>query len=163
MIITAGQDATDAFFSLHRFEVLKRPQYARLKIGTVQGEEPQINTNPAGSLSDVPFAEPTWLSKGYHSPYYNEVSIFRDMHSPCYQAFQSHRRLQAAIRKFNEEIVYPDAQAREEDGKRASQHIFEERAKRNIPAMALGPGPHLKGLVLVDGAVNPEEVSVFQK
>ncbi|KAK7044251.1 hypothetical protein VNI00_007973 [Paramarasmius palmivorus] len=75
----------------------------------------------------------------------------------------SHRRLQAAIRKFNEEIVYPDAQAREEDGKRASQHIFEERAKRNIPAMALGPGPHLKGLVLVDGAVNPEEFDCFHE
>ncbi|EEB91892.1 hypothetical protein MPER_09677 [Moniliophthora perniciosa FA553] len=31
----AGQDATEAFFSLHRYEVLKRPQYSRLKIGAV--------------------------------------------------------------------------------------------------------------------------------
>ncbi|KAJ8072729.1 hypothetical protein PM082_016288 [Marasmius tenuissimus] len=144
---TAGQDATDAFFALHRFEVLAKPQYSRLKIGVIQGEEPQITKPPTGSISEVPFAEPTWLSKGYYSPYYNE----------------SHRRVQQAMRKFNEEVVFPDAQAREEDGKRVSKHIFEARARLNLPAMALGPGPHLKGLTLLDGVVKPEEFDCFHE
>ncbi|KAL0567393.1 hypothetical protein V5O48_014597 [Marasmius crinis-equi] len=143
----AGQDATDSFFELHRFEVLQRPQYSRLKIGHIHGEEPQITSRPPGSPSEVPFAEPTWLSKGYYSPYYNE----------------SHRRLQQAIRKFNQEVVFPDAQAREEDGKRASKHIFEARARLNLPAMGLGPGPHLQGLTLMDGAVKPEEFDCFHE
>lgn len=28
-----------------------------------------------GKLSDVPYAEPTWLSAGYYSPYYKEVDF----------------------------------------------------------------------------------------
>jgi hypothetical protein len=27
-----------------------------------------------GKLSDVPYAEPTWLSVGYYSPYFKEVN-----------------------------------------------------------------------------------------
>jgi len=57
-----------------------------------------------------------------------------------------------------EEVIYPDAQAREEDGKRPSQYVFDEMAKLNIIAMRLGPGPHLKGLTLMNGIVTPEEV-----
>lgn len=71
----AGQDATEVFFSLHRYEVLQRSQYARLQIGTVQGEEQQIWPRVVGALSEVPYAEPTWLTKGYHSPYYKEVRM----------------------------------------------------------------------------------------
>lgn len=69
----AGQDATDQFFSLHRLEVLQRPQYKRLAIGTIQGAQELIKPPTLGSLSEVPYAEPTWLSKGYSSPYYKEV------------------------------------------------------------------------------------------
>lgn len=72
-IVAAGQDATDAFYGLHRHEVLLKPQYARLQIGTIAGEKSQIVSNVPGGLSEVPYAEPTWLSKGYHSPYYKEV------------------------------------------------------------------------------------------
>jgi len=32
------------------------------------------------------------------------------------------------IRKFVDEIIYPDAQAREEDGKRASKEVLEAMA-----------------------------------
>ena len=73
--ILAGQDATEAFYSLHRHEVLQRPQYQRLVVGTVEGEESLIVSRVAGELSKVPYAEPGWLSDGYHSPYYKEVSI----------------------------------------------------------------------------------------
>lgn len=69
----AGQDATDAFYGLHRHEVLLKPQYARLQVGTIAGEKSQIVSNVPGELSEVPYAEPTWLSKGYHSPYYKEA------------------------------------------------------------------------------------------
>jgi len=72
-MLLAGQDATEVFFSLHRYEVLQRPQYARLQIGIVQGAEQQIWPREVGALSKVPYAEPTWLIEGYHSPYYKEV------------------------------------------------------------------------------------------
>ena len=71
----AGQDATEAFFGLHRFEVLQKPQYARLQIGVVTGEKETIRPRAPGELSKVPYAEPTWLVQGYHSPYYKEVSF----------------------------------------------------------------------------------------
>lgn len=74
---------------------------------------------------------------------------------------QSHKALQAAMRKFTDEIVFPDAQAREEDGKRISQSVVDAMAEMNINAMRLGPGKHLKGLKLMGGLVKPEEVSVF--
>lgn len=74
-INTAGQDATEAFYGLHRHEVLERPQYARLQIGVIRGEESVITSRVPGELSGVPYAEPTWLAQGYHSPYFKEVSI----------------------------------------------------------------------------------------
>lgn len=68
-----GQDVTEQFYALHRHEVIQRPQYARLQVGTIQGEQPLIASRVTGELSNVPYAEPTWLSQGYHSPYYKEV------------------------------------------------------------------------------------------
>ncbi|KZT73165.1 acyl-CoA dehydrogenase [Daedalea quercina L-15889] len=143
-----GQDATEVFFSLHRYEVLERPQYKRLQIGVVQGEEPQVSaTINDGAISAVPYAEPTWLTEGYHSPYYTE----------------NHRQLQRAIRKFMDEVVYPDAQARELDGKRPSQSVVDAMAKIEMLAMRLGPGKHLQGRTLMGGLVKPEEFDYFHE
>lgn len=64
------------------------------------------------------------------------------------------------MRKFVDEVVYPDAQAREEDGKRPSQDVFDKMAELNLHAMRLGPGKHLKGLTLWNGLVSPEEVGL---
>ena len=61
----AGQDATKVFYGLHRQEVLQRPQYKRLQIGTIIGEEESIKPLAPGELSAVPYAEPTWLSEGF--------------------------------------------------------------------------------------------------
>ena len=70
----AGEDATEAFFGLHRHDVLERPQYTRLQIGVIEGEEPQIEGGRMpGKISKVPYAEPSWLSEGYHSAYFKEV------------------------------------------------------------------------------------------
>ena len=71
---TAGGDATEAFFGLHRFDVLEKPQYQRLQIGVIDGEEPTIEGGILrGKVSRVPYAEPSWLADGYYSPYFKEV------------------------------------------------------------------------------------------
>lgn len=145
----AGKDASKAFYSLHRSEVLQIPQYARLKIGTVnaEGNLKAGSSRPSGSLSKVPYAEPTWLTAGYHSPYYTD----------------SHHIFQAAVRKFVEEVIFPDAQEREKDGQIPSRHVFNEMARLNIIAMRLGPGAHLKGRILMNGIVKPEEFDHFHE
>lgn len=56
-------------------EVLQRPQYQRLQIGSIADEEPVLRAHSIGDLSKVPYGEPTWLSAGFHSPYYNEVNL----------------------------------------------------------------------------------------
>ncbi|KAH6913048.1 acyl-CoA dehydrogenase [Coprinopsis sp. MPI-PUGE-AT-0042] len=135
----AGRDATEAFYSLHRHEIIEKPQYKRLQIGVIGGEKSVIHGQIAGELSKVPYAEPTWLSAGYHSPYYTES------------------------KKFFDEIVTPDARAREEDGKPPSPSVIEAMAKVNLHAMRMGPGKHLKGLELMGGIVKPEELIITQE
>ncbi|KAG6865909.1 hypothetical protein C0991_010742 [Blastosporella zonata] len=155
-----GQDATEAFYGLHRHEIITKPQYARLVVGVVEGEKSVIHSHVVGELSKVPYAEPTWLSDGYYSPYYNA----------------NHRTFQKAIRTFYDEVVTPDALAREVDGKPPSKSVIEAMDKLGIHAMRMGPGKHLKGifaltsqssmshaltiagLKLMDGLVTPEQV-----
>jgi hypothetical protein len=74
LVSAAGQDATEAFYGLHRHEVIEKPQYKRLQIGVIGGEQSVITGRVQGELSKVPYAEPTWLADGYHNPYYTEVS-----------------------------------------------------------------------------------------
>ncbi|KAJ7170604.1 acyl-CoA dehydrogenase/oxidase [Mycena crocata] len=145
LLETAGQDATESFFSLHRTEVLDR--YAHLQIGTIESEQPEIKSNVAGSLSEVPYGEATWLTPGYHSPYYKD----------------HHRRFQTALRKFVDEVVFPDAQLHERGGGRPSQHVYDELARLNILAMHMGPGQHLKGRVLMNGIITVEEFDAFHE
>jgi len=79
----AGQDATEAFYGLHRHEVLERPQYARLRVGVLRGEKSVVVGRVVGGLSEVPYAEPTYLSKGFHSPYYSEVRAATVLLTAC--------------------------------------------------------------------------------
>ncbi|RYP27649.1 hypothetical protein DL767_007579 [Monosporascus sp. MG133] len=139
----AGQDATAAFYNLHRHEVLTK--YEDLCIGTIEGEKPQVFTPKPGDLSPVPYAEPLWLTPAFKSPYYNE----------------SHRRLQKAIRVFTETVVMPEAQAREADGKYISQELVQKMSEKGILHMRMGPGKHLHGVNLLDGAVKGEEFDYF--
>lgn len=106
----AGKDTTKAFFGLHRLEVLYRPQFARLQIGTIRGQQPLIKPLAADEISQVPYAEPSWLVPGFSSPFYNE----------------SHRRFQKAMRKLVNEVVLPDAIRCEESGKRVSQEVMDK-------------------------------------
>jgi len=86
----AGQDATEAFYGLHRHEVIMKPQYVRLQVGVVEGETSVIHSRVLGELSKVPYAEPTWLCDGYYSPYYTEVLNLHILHS-IYVLTGSHR------------------------------------------------------------------------
>lgn len=66
----AGQDATEAFYASIAHEVLEQPQHVRFQIGALQGQKSLITGRLIGGLSAVPYAEPTYLSKGFHNPYY---------------------------------------------------------------------------------------------
>ncbi|KAG6853175.1 hypothetical protein C0991_006353, partial [Blastosporella zonata] len=143
----AGKDATQIFFGLHRQEVLAKPQYARLQIGKIRGQEEIIRPLAPGELSQVPYAEPTWLSKGYFSPYYSD----------------GHRKFQVAARKFFMEVVQPESVKCEESGKRISQEVVDKMSEANIIAMRLGPGKHLHGRTLLGGVVQPEEFDYFHE
>ncbi|KAH9049217.1 acyl-CoA dehydrogenase [Lactarius deliciosus] len=143
----AGKDATKAFFGLHRQEVLYRPQYARLQVGTIRGQQPLIKPLAADEISQVPYAEPSWLSPGFSSPYYNA----------------SHRRFQKAMRRLVNEVILPEAIRCEENGKRISQEVMEKLGELNVIGMRLGPGKHLKGKTLLGGVITPEEYDHFHE
>ncbi|KHN96569.1 Acyl-CoA dehydrogenase/oxidase [Metarhizium album ARSEF 1941] len=139
----AGQDATTAFYNLHRQEVLAK--YADLAIGTIRGEKPQVIVPKPGDLSPVPYAEPLWLVRHFKNPYYND----------------SHRRLQKALREFTDEHLFPEAQECETTGRLISQDMIELMSRKGILHMRLGPGKHLHGVDLMDGAVKGEEFDYF--
>ncbi|KAG8773063.1 hypothetical protein FRC12_002751 [Ceratobasidium sp. 428] len=143
----AGQDATEAFFAVHRAEVLEKPQYARLRIGSLTEKSKTKENSAEDRLSKVPYGEPTWLLPKFTSPYYNE----------------SHRALQKRMRVLVDEVLYPDGQLKEADGKHVSQTVLDEMSRLNVHAMRLGPGKHLKGLTLMDGIVKPEEFNYFHE
>lgn len=138
----AGQDATSAFYNLHRHEVLQK--YASLCIGTVEGEEPEVLDRKPGDLSRVPYAEPLWLTPQFTSPYYSE----------------KHRKLQRAVREFVDSDIYPEAQEKELDGTYISQELVDKMAANNLLAMRLGPGKHLAGRALL-GGIKGEEFDYF--
>jgi len=143
----AGQDVTNLFFSLHRHEVLLKPAYARLQIGTVIGQKEKIIPRAPGELSRVPYGEPAWLSPGFSSPYYND----------------SHRRFRIAVRKFADEVVFPDGAVQDGLGKPPSPAVLDKIAELGMNAMRLGPGKHLEGLTLMNGTIKPEEFDCFHE
>ncbi|CAG8957967.1 hypothetical protein HYFRA_00000310 [Hymenoscyphus fraxineus] len=139
----AGTDATEAFYNLHRQEVLQK--YSSLCIGTIKGEKSKVIQHNAGDLSQVPYGEPTWLTPQFKSPYYKE----------------SHRKLQKAMRKFVDEEVYPVAQECEKEGTTIPQDLIDKMSERGIMHMRLGPGKHLHGVELMGGVVKGEEFDYF--
>jgi hypothetical protein len=67
------------------------------------------------------------------------------------------------MRQFTDDVLYPDAQAREDDGKRPSQAVIDAMAALELHAMRMGPGRHLKGRTLMNGIVTPEEFDYFHE
>lgn len=131
----AGQDATTAFYNLHRHEVLVK--YSDLAIGTIEGEAPQVIAMKPGELSQVPYAEPLWLAAPFRSPYYGK----------------SHHRLQRAMRDFVDRHLYPEAQECEATGRYISQDMIDQMSKLGILHMRMGPGKHLHGVELMGGGI----------
>ncbi|KAI9310073.1 acyl-CoA dehydrogenase/oxidase [Dichotomocladium elegans] len=137
-----GKDATDDFYGLHRQEVLVK--YARLKIGTIADEQPQIDQPASDAISKVPYAEPSyWL--GYKSPYFNE----------------SHTKFRKALRAIYSKVK-PEAMLSEELGKAPTAELYRMLGEEGVLASQIGPGPWLKGLKL-PGGIKPEEFDYFHE
>ena len=113
----AGKDATKEFYAFHRHEVLLK--YNRLKIGTVAGASIGhiAAENTPGSISKVPFAEPSaW--QGLKSPYYSD----------------SHHRFREALRQFIETVVAKDAQASDDAGRAPDKELYAQMGKFGLLA-----------------------------
>lgn len=139
----AGQDATEAFYNLHRHEVLVRND--DLIIGSIEGEKAQIVTPKPGDLSKVPYGEPLWLAQPFRSPYFKE----------------SHHRLQKALREFTDRHLYPEAQECEATGRFISQEMIDKMSELGILRMRMGPGKHLHGVALMGGVLKGEDFDYF--
>lgn len=94
----------------------------------------------------MPYAEPSWLVKPWHSPYYTE----------------SHRRFHKELRKFMDEHVLPVAEKVEASGERPDRELVKLMGENGLNAMRLGPGKHLQGRKLF-GGVKPEEFDYFHE
>ncbi|CDH52513.1 acyl-dehydrogenase [Lichtheimia corymbifera JMRC:FSU:9682] len=140
----AGKDATDAFYGLHRQEVLLK--YNRYKIGTIAGETPQIEFREAGSLTKVPYGEPSaWM--GFRSPYYTE----------------SHIKFRSAVRKIVDELI-PEAQELENAGGRIPDEFQQKLGETGLLAANIGPGKWLRDFnVKLPGGISPEEYDYFHE
>lgn len=161
----AGQDATEAFFSLHRSDVLTK--YDRLRIGRLAPESDSASASAsgdkskaaptlkkrkeyllpvAGELSPVPHAEPDWLHPKLFSPYYRS----------------SHHELRKSMREFFDSRVRDEAQEFELSGERPTKALVELMGRKewDIHAMRMGPGRHLHGKTL-PGGVKGEDFDYF--
>ena len=140
----------EEFYGLHRQEVLIKylPKY---KIGTVANEQPKIEIRAPGSLSKVPYGEISyWM--GHRSAYFGD----------------SHKNYQAALRKFYDEVVVPEAVASEDSGKHPTSELYQKMGQFGVWAGRVGPGPWLKmcvdaGVFTLPGGVNPEEFNYFHE
>ncbi|EIE88106.1 hypothetical protein G6F46_009656 [Rhizopus delemar] len=138
----AGKDATDAFYGLHRQEVLVK--YNRYKIGTIDNEKPQVDFHEHGSFSKVPYAEPNaWM--GFKSPYYKD----------------SHFKLRAAVRKVTDSLAV-EAREFEESGTKPSDEFMKKLGDNGLLAANIGPGPWLHGMTF-PGGVKGEEFDYFHE
>ncbi|KAI9251067.1 acyl-CoA dehydrogenase/oxidase [Sporodiniella umbellata] len=138
----AGKDATDAFYGLHRQEVLIK--YERYKIGSIENETAQIEMNAIGDISKVPYAESSaWM--GFKSPYFKE----------------SHFKYRAALRKITDSLA-EEARALDVSGQKPTEAFMKKLGEHHIIAAHIGPGPWLHGLVF-PGGLRGEEFDYFHE
>jgi hypothetical protein len=65
------------------------------------------------------------------------------------------------MRVFVDEEVYPVAQECEREGNTIPQELIDKMSKKGILHMRLGPGKHMHGVDLMDGAVKGEDFDYF--
>jgi len=143
----AGKESTDAFFGLHRYEVITKFG-PRLIVGTIVNEMPRYgDAMKPGAISQVPYAEPMAWREAFKSPYFKD----------------SHFALRKAVREFVDLYVAQEANECEATGKPISRELWKKMGdpQINLWAMRQGPGEHLKGRVLLGGVVKPEEFDQF--
>ncbi|ORZ16220.1 acyl-CoA dehydrogenase/oxidase [Absidia repens] len=135
----AGKDATDAFYGLHKQDVLIK--YDRYKLGTIANEKPQIMFYQPGDISKVPYAESSaWM--GYKSPYFNE----------------NHFKFRIAVRQILDGLKN-EAREFEDSGERPSDKFVQKLGAAGLLAANIGPDA-VQGFQL-PGGVKPEEYDYF--
>jgi predicted heme/steroid binding protein len=124
----AGKDVTKEFYSFHRQTILFK--YAHLKIGSIKNESQKIIQNIPGTISTVPYSEPSHLI-GFYSPYYTE----------------SHINYRKSVREFMQTLVveYGLIGPGSEPDQTKSFEVYKKMGKAGIIAATLGPGKHLDG------------------
>lgn len=121
-----GKDATEAFYGLHRHEVLIK-YMPRLVIGRLEGAGDPIQIETSGDLSTAPFAE---------------APFFRGEASPFWTA--KHLEFRKEVRQWLDINIRPEAERCELSGEPPSQEVYKKIADYGLLAMRIGPGDHLK-------------------
>ena len=135
----AGKDATEAFFALHREEVLTR--YQRLAVARIAGfalkaERPMF--------SEIPYAE-MMVTQGFSSPYFT----------------QGHKDLKTRIREYYSKGIAAECVKLEQAGKPIPGDLYKRIAGSGVLTACLGPGPWLKGLNLM--GIEGEKFDIFHE
>lgn len=127
----AGKDATEPFFALHKVDVLEKFNEKLLK-GTLAGgasryskkqKPPKEDMPEAEYISDVPFAEPSWIrGGGWTSPYHNE----------------SHRAFRDGVRALIHQHITPTMAEDEESGTVPSKEIYQAMGRGGLLASRIG-------------------------
>ena len=145
----AGKDATEAFFGLHRIEVLRK--YKNLRVGKLKGAKPpSTETTSPTDISKVPYAEPSYF-QGFRSPYWNE----------------SHIAVRQYVADFREKELSQIAEQHEKNGTYPSIDLYKKMGQAGILAARLGPGPWMKQIkewgIEIPGGVAPEKFDYFHE
>ncbi|KAI8064576.1 acyl-CoA dehydrogenase/oxidase [Gongronella butleri] len=142
LLEVAGKDATDAFYSMHKQDVLLK--YNRYKIGSIANEEPQIHMYQAGDLSKIPYGESSFFM-GYKSPYFTE----------------RHKEFRIAVRKVLDSMRQ-EAEEYETTGDRPSDEFMQKLGSYGLLAANIGPDAvRLIPTIQLPGGIQPEEYDYF--
>jgi len=150
----AGTDGTEAFFDMHKTEVLYK--YQRLKIGRLSvakaDRKRAVDQMIPGTLSQVPYAEESYL-QGWKSPIYEE----------------KHRVFRQAVRKFYDENIRPIAAQAAKTNKTPPLSLFQKLGKAGLLATQLAPSPEVSaimkanGVPTAPGGIPWEEYDIFME
>lgn len=124
----AGTDCTEAFFDMHRTEVLFRYQHFKIgRLSSVPADQPRaVSQMTPGALSKVPHGEHPYL-QGWLSP----------------MLTSEHVKFRVAVRKWYDENVRPVAVKMAQQDKTPSLELFQSMGQAGILAAALAPSAAL--------------------
>jgi len=155
-----GQDATEAFFALHKSEVLDKYHDKFFK-GRLAGHQPKYaapKSKPSEDLpaleyvSTVPFAEPAWIrGGGWRSPFHTE----------------SHRQFRDGVRALLHEHVVPEMADAEESGTPPTLELYQAIGRGGLLASRIGTScmpalPHIPDIKLPSG-LSPDKFDYFHE